>query len=140
MNYTEKYHLPQWEENDRIMRTDFNNAMAALEDGLSSNAQGVREAKTEAAKLPYVVGTYVGTVEAQEVHLGFRPSVLIVFVTSDSNTESATKNFFFAVTKDSPTAKVSFTNSGFHLSKEDGAYRFPMANSANVHYQFVAFR
>ena len=24
MNYTEKYHLPQWEETDRIMRTDFN--------------------------------------------------------------------------------------------------------------------
>ena len=24
MNYTERYHLPQWEETDRIMRTDFN--------------------------------------------------------------------------------------------------------------------
>ena len=31
MNYTEKYHLPQWEETDRIMRTDFNDAMAGIE-------------------------------------------------------------------------------------------------------------
>lgn len=35
MNYTEKHHLPQWEENDRVMRTDFNDAMAALEAGLT---------------------------------------------------------------------------------------------------------
>ena len=48
MNYTKNYHLPQWEEDDRVLRSDFNNAMAALEDGLQANAQGVREAKTEA--------------------------------------------------------------------------------------------
>ena len=31
MNYTENCHLPQWEEEDRVLRTDFNNAFAALE-------------------------------------------------------------------------------------------------------------
>lgn len=31
MNYTENCHLPQWEEQDRVLRTDFNNAFAALE-------------------------------------------------------------------------------------------------------------
>ncbi len=35
MNYTENYHLPQWEETDRIMRIDFNDAMAGIERGLS---------------------------------------------------------------------------------------------------------
>ena len=35
MNYTEKYHLPQWEETDRVMRTDFNAAMAGIEEGLN---------------------------------------------------------------------------------------------------------
>lgn len=35
MNYTENYQLPQWEETDRIMRIDFNDAMAGIERGLS---------------------------------------------------------------------------------------------------------
>ena len=35
MNYTEKHHLPQWEETDRIMRTDFNQMCADIEEGLN---------------------------------------------------------------------------------------------------------
>ena len=35
MNYTEKYHLPQWVETDRIMMEDFNAAMAGIEEGLN---------------------------------------------------------------------------------------------------------
>lgn len=35
MNYTENYHLPQWEETDRIMRTDFNEAMANIDGGIA---------------------------------------------------------------------------------------------------------
>lgn len=31
MNYTENCHLPQWEEQDRVLRTDFNDAFAVLE-------------------------------------------------------------------------------------------------------------
>lgn len=46
MNYTEKYHLPQWEETDRIMRTDFNQMCADMESGLAGNAQ-VSEQLTE---------------------------------------------------------------------------------------------
>ena len=56
MNYTENYHLPQWEETDRIMRTDFNQMCADMEAGLNANREaadaGIAEAKTEAAKLP----------------------------------------------------------------------------------------
>ena len=37
MNYTENYHLPQWDETDRILRKDFNSAMAQLEEGLTGN-------------------------------------------------------------------------------------------------------
>ena len=39
MNYTDKYHLPQWEETDRIMRTDFNQMCADMEAGLAANAE-----------------------------------------------------------------------------------------------------
>ncbi len=36
MNYTTNYHLPQWDEGDRIMRTDFNRMCADMEAGLNS--------------------------------------------------------------------------------------------------------
>ena len=32
MNYTENCHLPQWEEQDRVLRTDFNDAFSKLEE------------------------------------------------------------------------------------------------------------
>ena len=37
MNYTEKYHLPQWVKEDRIMMEDFNAAMAGIEKGLNDS-------------------------------------------------------------------------------------------------------
>ena len=60
MNYTEKYHLPQWEETDRVMRADFNQMCADMEAGLRANAQGIEEAKQEAKTLPYKVGPIQG--------------------------------------------------------------------------------
>ena len=140
MNYTETYHLPQWEESDRVMRTDFNQMCADIEAGLCANAQGVSEAKTEAAKLPYVVGGYVGKAEAQDIYLGFRPSALFVFCTPNSNTETGTLCLSFSITKDSATPKVVLTDSGFHLISDDRKYRFPDTNRQGASYQFVAFR
>lgn len=37
MDYTKNYRLPQWVDEDRIMRQDFNNAMANIENGLTEN-------------------------------------------------------------------------------------------------------
>ena len=53
MNYTENYHLPQWEETDRIMRTDFNAAMASLEGGLTE----CRDAAAAGSVWPTTTGT-----------------------------------------------------------------------------------
>ena len=50
MNYTENYHLPQWEETDRIMRTDFNQMCADMEAGLEKNAQAAAAAKARGDK------------------------------------------------------------------------------------------
>lgn len=34
MNYTQNHHLPQWDDGDRIMRTDFKQMCADIEAGL----------------------------------------------------------------------------------------------------------
>ena len=49
MNYTEKYHLPQWEETDRIMRTDFNQMCADMEAGLDKTAKDAAAGTAPAA-------------------------------------------------------------------------------------------
>ena len=48
MNYTEKYHLPQWDETDRVLRTDFNSAMAEIEKGLDGGSASNGETRTQA--------------------------------------------------------------------------------------------
>ena len=48
MNYTEKYHLPQWEESDRVMRTDFNQMCVDMETDREGNAQAAQPAQTTA--------------------------------------------------------------------------------------------
>ena len=48
MNYTDKYHLPQWEETDRIMRTDFNQMCADMEAGLTKTARDAAADTAEA--------------------------------------------------------------------------------------------
>ncbi len=49
MNYTENYHLPQWEETDRIMRVDFNQMCADMEAGLTKTARDAASATSNAA-------------------------------------------------------------------------------------------
>lgn len=48
MNYTENYHLPQWEETDRIMRADFNEAMSNLDSGLTACQDTATQGSTQA--------------------------------------------------------------------------------------------
>ena len=43
MDYTQNYHLPQWEKADRIMMDDFNAAMAGIETGLSESRESARQ-------------------------------------------------------------------------------------------------
>lgn len=45
MEYTKNYHLPQWAEEDRVMRTDFNTMCADIESGLTKTAADGETAK-----------------------------------------------------------------------------------------------
>lgn len=41
MNYTENYQLPQWEETDRVLMEDFNDAMAKVDAGMEMMGNGI---------------------------------------------------------------------------------------------------
>ena len=151
MNYTEKYHLPQWEETDRIMHTDFNSAMAALEDGLDSHSQRIEQVRGEAAKaqetadmLPYVVGTYVGDGEIQHIALGFRPAYLIVSGMVETYTTQHTNEFnrYFAMSAGNIMVhRLEFNDDGFTVYPDSSPYFFyPHLNLKDRRYDYIAFR
>ena len=61
MDYTTNYHLPQWVESDRIMMEDFNEAMAAIEKGLTDGKNdlkaGMEQAQTQLETLSAALGS-----------------------------------------------------------------------------------
>ena len=72
MNYTENYQLPQWEENDRILMADFNEAMGNIEAGLTAKGD-----------CRIVAGSYVGTGKygpsnRNTLTFGFAPQVIFL--------------------------------------------------------------
>lgn len=89
MNYTGKYHLPQWEETDRIMRTDFNNAMAAIEAGMAGNAGNAEDLRSRL--LPMGRDAYRAAVQ-QRVHHGTGGASETMWINSLSSPEDAGNN------------------------------------------------
>ncbi len=157
MNYTEKYHLPQWEETDRIMMNDFNAAMAGIETGIESVRTEAKQAnteltkkvtaaqktadtaRTEAAQKPYVVGTYVGSGTLDvEVKVGFRPSAVVGFGNQGFENINETIGRIFAFGALVTSGVFTLSDTGFTV--KGGGSRYPRANVDGVRYQYIAFR
>lgn len=128
MNYTENYHLPQWEESDRIMRTDFNAAMANIEEGM-----------TDGAKPLYAMGTYRGTEEVQEIEIGFRPSAVLIHAGYSSNVP-VEQSLDALVIGNYYSNKVQFTDTGFRLNSIAQVGFYPMVNKKGWDYVYLALR
>ena len=140
MKYTNKYHLPQWEEDDRIMRTDFNNAMAALEDGLST-AQSAADRAFTPEKMPYAAGSYVGNGETTIVETGFRPSFIIITNQSFGGSIGSTNGIRIA----GPgilSNILTFLDNGFSASIKTSSTPggYPVVNGPGARYHYIAFR
>lgn len=46
-NYTESYHLSQWEPDDKVLRTDFNEDNRRIEEALTARAESQAADKSE---------------------------------------------------------------------------------------------
>ena len=99
MDYTTNYHLPQWVESDRIMMEDFNEAMAAIEKGLSDGKNNVEtnteQMQTQLEALSAALGTggknarlqwgsYMGTgvsssSQPATISFDFAPAVVFIY-------------------------------------------------------------
>ncbi|MCI8658616.1 MAG: hypothetical protein HFF72_14565 [Oscillospiraceae bacterium] len=135
MNYTENYHLPQWEETDRIMMEDFNQMCADIDSS-------IRQAQTKAETLPYVVGSYTGNGEAdRDFHLGFQPRFLLICGNAQ-NTFSG--NYcgqgIILVGTHVHSNLVYLTETGFQYKVKSSSFAFPAINEEGKPYDYIAFR
>ena len=153
MEYTKNYHLPQWVKEDRIMMDDFNAAMSSIENGIMSTAHALdvkigtaqatantaRSEAAEAAKLPYVVGTYTGDGStSRNISLGFRPSFIIVSGQDEKTSDSGTPRFFIATVGSAFSEMFVITDDGFWA--QHIANRYPDLNMRDRIYDYIAFR
>ena len=127
MNYTEKYHLPQWEESDRVMRADFNQMCADLEAGIA-RAQETAEA------LPFVTGSYRGNGTSQHIEVGFTPRILLIGQATTTNDINAWGGCSLHV---GSTQKVQMSATGFYAYSGN---TYPITNKDGFYYSYVAFR
>ena len=138
MNYTENYHLPQWDETDRIMRTDFNQMCADIESGI-----GMVEAKADEAfkpgKLPYVVGSYTGNGATLEVNVGFSPRFVIICSNSQSALSSGNVGGVLLGSRNVHSERFYVTETGFRLVY-NSMYLQPAVNVNGFSYDYIAFQ
>ena len=137
MNYTEKYHLPQWVKEDRIMMEDFNQMCANLEEGITR----AQETADGAAELPYATGTYTGDgEETRDIYLGFSPRFVIICANQSTDT-----NFYgnYSVLMGGLAIHsqiLYMTDTGFRVLGGDTTKLFPRVNRSGVTYDYIAFR
>lgn len=154
MNYTEKYHLPQWEDSDRVMRTDFNQMCVNIENGIKEVKSEAQKAQTDVDGLARtvksqgetlsahehcVMGTFTGSMYATVVTLGFRPKAVYiakVYSTRDVEDAAGACGLFMDGVSNST---LVFRDDGFSLySGDSGTY--PRLNSRNMPYIYIAFK
>ena len=154
MNYTEKYHLPQWEDSDRVMRTDFNQMCVNIENGIKEVKTEAQKAQTDVDGLARtvksqgetlsahehcVMGTFTGSMYATVVTLGFRPKAVFiakVYSTRDVEDAAGACGLFMDGVSNST---LVFRDDGFSLySGDSGTY--PRLNSRNMPYIYIAFK
>ena len=79
MNYTQNYHLPQWVETDRILRTDFNDMASAIDAALGDHGETLAEhaaAHAGFGNCQLYTTTYVGTDTTQPLTFTFPGKVM----------------------------------------------------------------
>ena len=171
MNYTKNYRLPQWVKEDRIMMDDFNAMNSSIESGLTrtdakadSAVSAVSTANTASAKagtaqqtadaakrtadaafspnkMPYRVGSYVGNGSARTIHLGFRPSFLIIsgaILDGAGNNPTFFTNYTCITAGNVLNTRVTFTDTGFTLTGFGNGH--PDLTWSGRTFDYIAFR
>ena len=83
-NSSEHLGLHLWEPTDQVLRTEFNQNWAKLDEAVNTAQETAEAAQDAADEKPYVIGSYTGNGPDQYdstghlIELGFQPSFVII--------------------------------------------------------------
>ena len=129
-NYTEYYHLHQWEPEDSFLRTDFNEDFrriaAALQEKLGQ-ADRAELAAAAAEKAKLSCGAFLGNGTSQSIPLGFRPSAVLL----------PGRSGLLQASRQTAAGAIEIIQQGFRVVHEDGA--IDRINESGKTYPYLAF-
>lgn len=169
MNYTEKYHLPQWVKEDRIMMEDFNQMCSDIEAGLERNAaEAVRANAQTAADVQTAQSTADKAVadaaaaqrKADAAYAPSKPPYAVGTYTGTAAVQTITVGFrpsfvhissatsgadsYTMASGNVPSTHLEFTASGFTvkpcLRADSGTPDYPNLVESQRRYTYIAFR
>lgn len=101
-NYTENYGLCQWEATDQVLRTEFNEDNAKVDEALkgaadvAQAAQALAQAAYSPENSPFAVGSYTGNGKAKrKIELEFTPKAVLVIKSDGDTLQHATGASFY---------------------------------------------
>lgn len=162
-NYTENYGLCQWEATDQVLRTEFNEDNAKVDEALKGTAdvaqaaQVLAQAAYSPENSPFVVGSYTGDGTAKrKIELGFTPKGILVLSEDGRTTTTGSYNFYYgglavsgknvASSQTGITAWISgetalaVTDNGFFVSEAANDHILISSNSIGKNYNYLAVR
>jgi len=136
-NYTENFHLSQWEADDEVLRTDFNADNAAIEAALT----GMMDVYSPRNK-PFVAGWYEGNGAATRViSLGFTPSAVVMTIKGGQTYASGsgyTHHLGGVTVQGAEVGEngLQIVEGGFRVVENNNAW----TNHMGLKYNYIAFR
>ena len=158
-NHTEHFSLNQWQADDQVKRTDFNEDNAKIDAALNDLSGGLAEKATTAAlealsktlaSMPCLVtGTYTGDgTDSRLISLGFQPKALLVMIEEGYSARPYTDDYYGGLAlPGKPVCLQTSYGTNYILTIESKGFRvyynrdkYVFSNQKDTNYHYLAWK
>lgn len=158
-NHTEHFSLNQWQADDQVKRTDFNEDNAKIDAALNDLSGGLAEKATTAAletvskklaAMPCLVtGTYTGDgTDSRLISLGFQPKALLVMREEGYSARPYTDDYYGGLAlPGKPVCLQTSYGTNYILTIESKGFRvyynydkYVFSNQKDTNYYYLAWK
>ena len=158
-NHTEHFSLNQWQADDQVKRTDFNEDNAKIDAALNDLSGRLAEKATTAAlealskklaSMPCLVtGTYTGDgTDSRLISLGFQPKALLVMIEEGYSARPYTDDYYGGLAlPGKPVCLQTSYGTNYILTIESKGFRvyynrdrYILSNQKDTNYYYLAWK
>lgn len=158
-NHTEHFSLNQWQADDQVKRTDFNEDNAKIDAALNDLSGGLAEKATTAAlealskklaSMPCLVtGTYTGDgTDSRLISLRFQPKALLVMIEEGYSARPYTDDYYGGLAlPGKPVCLQTSYGTNYILTIESKGFRvyynrdrYILSNQKDTNYYYLAWK